>query len=73
MSIPIENNLVKFVCHETDEQLGYDPRWQNLIDEALAFPEGSHDDLLDSLHIVIENANISRSMALGTDMYGREE
>jgi predicted phage terminase large subunit-like protein len=73
MSIPVENGVVRFVNHETDEQLGYDPRWQNLIDEALAFPEGSHDDLLDSLHIVIENAQIGETMALGTDMYGRDD
>jgi predicted phage terminase large subunit-like protein len=73
MSIPIENNLVKFVNHEIDKQVGYDPRWQDLIDEALAFPEGSHDDLLDSLNIVIENANISRTMSLSADMYGRDD
>jgi len=72
MSIPLTNGVVKFVCHETDEQLGYDPRWSDLIDEALAFPEGSHDDLLDSLNIVLDNANISRTMSLSADMYGRD-
>jgi phage terminase large subunit-like protein len=60
------------VNHEIDEQVGYDPRWSNLIDEALAFPEGSHDDLLDSLNIVLDNANISRTMSLSADMYGRD-
>jgi len=72
MSIPLTNGVVKFVCHERDEQLGYDPRWSKLIDEALAFPEGSHDDLLDSLNIVLDNANISRTMSLSADMYGRD-
>jgi len=72
MSIPLTNGVVKFVNHETDEQVGYDPRWSDLIDEALAFPEGSHDDLLDSLNIVLDNANISRTMSLSADMYGRD-
>lgn len=72
MSIPLTNGVVKFVNHEIDEQIGYDPRWSNLIDEALAFPEGSHDDLLDSLNIVLDNANISRTMSLSADMYGRD-
>jgi predicted phage terminase large subunit-like protein len=72
MSIPVENGVVKFVNHEIPDKRDIDPRWQHLIDEALAFPEGSHDDLLDSLHIVIENAQIGETMALGTDMYGRD-
>jgi phage terminase large subunit-like protein len=73
MSIPLENNVVQFVNHDVDTTLGYDPRWQPLIQEALAFPEGSHDDLLDSLHIVLENANLNAGTVLGTDLYGRED
>jgi len=73
MSIPLTNGVVKFVNHEIPEKREFDPRWSDLIDEALAFPEGSHDDLLDSLNIVLDNANISRTMSLSADMYGRDE
>jgi phage terminase large subunit-like protein len=73
MSIPIENDLVQFVNHEYDERLGYDPRWQPLVQEALAFPEGSHDDLLDSLNLVVDNTSIHNSAVLPTEMYGKND
>ena len=73
MSIPLENDVVQFVNHETDSKLGYDPRWQPLIQEALAFPEGSHDDLMDSLNIILENTSIHHNSVLSADPYGRGE
>jgi predicted phage terminase large subunit-like protein len=72
LSIPLENGTVEFVNHDVDPQLGYDPRWQNLIQEMLAFPDGSHDDQLDSLGLVVRNANIGTNNILSADMYGRD-
>jgi predicted phage terminase large subunit-like protein len=70
LSIPLEQGTVKFVNHEINGQLGYDPRWQNLIQEMLAFPEGSHDDLLDSLGLTVRNASIGTQSILSANMYG---
>jgi predicted phage terminase large subunit-like protein len=71
LSIPIENGTVKFVNHDIDGNLGYDPRWQNMIQELLAFPEGSHDDLIDSLHLCVDNAQLSTGSMLTADPYER--
>jgi predicted phage terminase large subunit-like protein len=72
LSIPLENDVVQFVNHEIDKSLGYDPRWQPLIDELLAFPDGSHDDLIDSLHLCVDNAQLSTGSILSADPYGRD-
>ena len=67
LSIPLERGTVKFVRqHENDN------RWQDMISELLAFPDGTHDDLIDSMATVVENANISTTLGLSTDMYGRD-
>jgi predicted phage terminase large subunit-like protein len=73
LSIPLEQGTVKFVNHEINGQLGYDPRWQNLIQEMLAFPEGSHDDLLDSLGLTVRNASIGTQSILSANMYGDKD
>jgi predicted phage terminase large subunit-like protein len=72
LSIPLENDVVQFVNHEIDQSLDYDPRWQPLIDELLAFPDGSHDDLIDSLHLCVDNAQLSTGSILSADPYGRD-
>lgn len=71
MSIPLERGTVKFINREVDSKLGYDPRWRNLIQELLAFPESNHDDLIDSLHIAIDNAQIGATGTfMGANPYG---
>jgi predicted phage terminase large subunit-like protein len=72
LSIPLEQGVIEFVNHDVDPQLGYDPRWQNLIQEMLAFPDGSHDDQLDSLGLTVRNASISTSNILGASPYKDE-
>lgn len=78
LSIPIENGTIKFVNHppqnateaeleawEKEKQnLGYDPRWKELVNELLAFPEGNHDDLIDSLHLCVDNAGIGANTSI---------
>lgn len=58
LTLPLERGDIQFVNREIDEQLGYDPRYQDLISEMLAFPEGSHDDLVDSLEILVDNMGV---------------
>lgn len=73
LSIPIENGTIEFVNQETDANLGYDPRWQNLMQELLAFPDGTHDDLADSLWLVVDNAEINVGLGgLSAEMYDTE-
>lgn len=74
MSVPLERGDVKLVNREVDPNLGYDPRFQDLVSELLAFPEGSHDDMIDSLETGISNANIgSGSNILAGDAYDKGE
>lgn len=74
MSIPLERGTVRFLNQDMDESLGYDPRWQDLIGELLSFPEGAHDDLMDGLHIAIDNAGImTGGNILGADPYESDE
>ena len=63
LSIPLERGTVAFVDYGDD-------RWRELIEEMLAFPEGSHDDLLDALQIGTDNAGVSANTnLLGADPY----
>jgi phage terminase large subunit-like protein len=64
MSIPISNGTVEFIDwrESEDETLPY----QDLRDQMLAFPEGSHDDLMDSLSLLVNHA------PTGTSIFGGE-
>lgn len=73
LSIPLENDRVVFVNHgRNSTPENPDDRWSGLQDELLAFPDGSHDDLLDSLFLAVDNASTS-TQALTGDMYGIRE
>lgn len=85
LSIPIERGTVKFVNRPPDDDSereewmdyyrrnGYAPRWEHLIQEFLAFPDGTHDDAIDSLEILVDNANLGSETAIfGGDAYGRD-
>jgi len=75
LSVPISNGHIKFVdwsCQDTSEDYtpGDNHPYDGLVQEALAFPEGSHDDLLDALYLAVDNApaNIGNSI-LTADPY----
>ena len=71
LTLPLERGDVKVLNREIDSQLGYDPRYKELVSEALAFPEGSHDDLLDSLEILVDNMNLGdHTSILGANPFG---
>lgn len=61
LTIPLERGDVQFVNREIPENRDYDPRYENLVSEMLAFPESNHDDLLDSLEILVDNVGIGGS------------
>jgi len=64
MSIPISNGTVKFIDWREDEneELPY----QELRDQMLGFPESAHDDLMDSLSLIVNHA------PTGTSIFGGE-
>jgi len=73
LSIPLENDRIIFVNHNRNStKENPDDRWHDLRDEMLAFPNGSHDDCLDSLYLAVDNAT-SSTQALSGDMYGIRE
>jgi predicted phage terminase large subunit-like protein len=71
LTLPIERGDVMFLNRDIERGLGYDPRFKDLISEMLSFPEGSHDDLLDSLEIAVNNISVGGQSIIGGEMYGR--
>ncbi|UXF49847.1 terminase [Haloquadratum phage sp.] len=73
LSIPLENDRIIFVNHNRNSTSeNPDDRWSDLRDEMLAFPNGSHDDCLDSLYLAVDNAQAGTQAFTG-DMYGIRE
>lgn len=68
LTIPISGQTVRFVDWNTDKPAGVEHPYGELVNEALAFPEGGHDDLLDALYLAVDNS----SVAWGTGMIGGE-
>jgi predicted phage terminase large subunit-like protein len=67
MSIPFSNKSVRLVDWGDD-------RFQPLVDEWLAFPEGSHDDTLDATEIAVSQANLGGGYnILEGEAYERDE
>jgi len=81
MSVPFENGLVRLIdsvdaesgpdVRAEKERLGYDPRWQEFVNEWLAFPEGRHDDLLDAVEIAMRGVDLSSANMYTGDLYDR--
>jgi predicted phage terminase large subunit-like protein len=69
LTLPIERGDVQFLNRDLSGDYPYDERFTNLIQEMLSFPEGSHDDLLDSLEIAVNNINIGGTSVIGGNMY----
>lgn len=72
LSIPIERGDVTFLNQNVPEGKLYDPRFGDLINELLAFPNGSHDDCVDALHMAVDNTNFGgRSSVLGANPFSQ--
>lgn len=71
LSVPFENDVIQLVnFHDAD---GLDERWDQLAQEWIAFPDGTHDDMLDAVEIALRNVAIGQTFgADGVDLYGRD-
>jgi len=73
LSVPFENEDIRLVNFEQPPQHGLDDRWQEFIDEWRAFPDGTHDDMLDAVEIALRNIQIGQTFGEeGLDLYGRD-
>jgi len=75
LSVPFANERVRVVNHDDPGGRGpgqeYDPRWDPFVSEWLAFPNGSHDDLLDAAEMAIRQLDLGGSIeAYGGRAYG---
>jgi len=60
------------VNFSTHPEEGLDERWGGLVNEWIAFPDGSHDDLLDAVELALRNVSIGATYGgEGLDLYGR--
>ena len=66
LSIPISSGVVKFV--DWDE-----PRFDELHQQMLAWPESNHDDMIDSLALVVNNSDVHTSQSIFGGSYGERD
>ena len=66
LSIPISSGVVKFV--DWDE-----PRFEALHQQMLAWPESNHDDMIDSLALVVNNSDVHTSQSIFGGSYGERD
>lgn len=58
LTIPLNNGTIQFVDFSDGDPGGNDHKYTDLVTEAMQFPDGDHDDLLDALHKCAEFAPI---------------
>jgi predicted phage terminase large subunit-like protein len=68
LSIPFGNKTIQLLDWGDD-------RWQPFVNEWLAFPDGTHDDALDAVEIVVDNSPVDtgQTQILSGDMYGQND
>jgi len=72
LSVPFENNSIQLVNFDRPPEAGLDKRWDQLAQEWIAFPDGTHDDLLDAVELALRNVSIGQTFGGdGLDIYGR--
>jgi len=72
LSVPFENETIQLVNFNTHPEEGLDERWDETVNEWIAFPDGSHDDLLDAIELALRNVSIGATYGgEGLDLYGR--
>ncbi len=73
LSVPFENDVIRLINFETPVDAGLDDRWREFVSEWRAFPDGSHDDMLDAVELALRNIDIGQTFgAGGLDLYGRD-
>jgi len=74
LSVPFENGDIKLVNFETPPDDGLDDRWQQFSQEWIAFPDGTHDDMLDAVELALRNVSLGGTFGgEGVDLYGGDE
>lgn len=76
LALPLSDGTVKFVDWEADSpaEAAKNHPYQELVSQALAFPDGSHDDLLDALYLTIDNSPVRMgSSIISADPYNRPD
>lgn len=73
LSIPFENDTIRLINFDQPVGEGLEDRWQQFTQEWIAFPDGTHDDMLDAVEIALRGLDIGASYGMtGVDMYGRD-
>jgi len=71
LSVPFENGTVKLINFSEDTDRPED-RWGEFIQEWIAFPQGSHDDLLDAVEIGMRDIDVGTTYNIQAgDIYKR--
>jgi len=74
LSVPFENDRVRLINMHDSPESGPEDRWQDMTREWVAFPDGSHDDLLDAVELALRDVSIGATYGMqGVDMYGRDD
>jgi predicted phage terminase large subunit-like protein len=72
LSVPFENSNIRLINFERPVADGLDPRWDEFVSEWRAFPDGTHDDMLDAVELALRNIQMGQSFGgNGLDLYGR--
>jgi predicted phage terminase large subunit-like protein len=73
LSIPFENGDIRLINFDAPGDDGPEDRWQQFVQEWIAFPDGTHDDMLDAVEIALRGLSIGQTFgADGVDLYGRD-
>ena len=74
LSVPFESGRIKLCNFNESPENGPEARWDDFASEWVAFPDGSHDDLLDAVEIALRNVDIGQTFGGDAlDMYGRDD
>jgi len=73
LSVPFESDRIRLINFNTPPEAGLDDRWDELVQEWIAFPDGSHDDMLDAVELALRNIDIGATYGgEPVDLYGRQ-
>jgi predicted phage terminase large subunit-like protein len=73
LSIPFENGDIRLINFDEPAEDGPEDRWQQFVQEWIAFPDGTHDDMLDAVEIALRGLSLGQTFgADGVDLYGRD-
>jgi len=73
LSIPFENDVIRLVNFADAAAEGPEERWDEFIQEWIAFPDGTHDDILDAVELATRKLSIGQTFGgEGLDLYGRD-